>query len=140
MTLKLMTEALACTLTAAAIGIVAGLWLCVGSALASSETIAEIATSYWDYHKAHADAVIAQSAQYSVGAPLLVIAFVFQVLAAVASPTTPIPIPTCFSAPLVFLLLVLIPIWGLSFAAYKVLLRVKGARVHIILQNRPKKT
>ncbi len=133
-----MTEALAYTLAAAAVGIVAGLWLCVGSVLASSETIAEIATSYWDYHKAHADAVIAQSAQYSIGTPLLVFAFLLQVLAALASPTNLLSLPQLLASPVVFLLLVLLPVWGLSFAAYRLLLRVKGARVHTILEQRTK--
>ena len=131
-----MNAALAYTLAAAAVGIVAGLWLCVGSALASSETIADIATSHWDYHKAHADAVIAQSAQYSVGAPLLVGVFVLQVLAAVASPTSVLSLPQVLAIPVVFLLLVLLPVWGLSFVAYRLLLRVKGARVHTLLKQR----
>lgn len=130
-----MTDSLAYTLAAAAIGIVAGLWLCVGSILASSETIAEIATPYWDYHKAHADAVIAQSAQYSIGAPLLVLAFVLQVLAALASPSDQLTISQFLASPVVFLILVIIPVWGLSFASYRLLLRVKGARVHAILQR-----
>ena len=135
-----MPEILAYTLFAAAVGIVAGLWLCVGSALASSETIAELATSYWDYHKAHADAVIAQSAQYSVGAPLLVFAFGFQVLAALASPTTVLCLPQAIASPVFFLLLVLLPVWGLSFLAYRLLLRLKGARVHTLLKRRAKQT
>lgn len=130
-----MLESAAYTLSASAVGIVAGLWLCVGSAFTSPATIADLATSYWDYHKAHADVVIAQSAQYSVGAPLLVLAFALQVLAVLATPTSQLSLPRVLSSPLAFLLCILLPAWGLSFLAYKLLLRVKGARVHTILKR-----
>lgn len=131
-----MTASLFCTLVAAAAGIVAGLWLCMGSAFTSTETIAELATSRWDYNKIHADVVIAQSAQYAIGAPLLVFAFVFQVLAAVAPADVTLWVPILLSSPICFLAFALVSIWGLSFFSYKRILRVKGSRVHALLEKR----
>lgn len=107
-----MSSSLFCTLVAAAAGIVAGLWLCMGSAFTSTETIAELATSRWDYNKIHADVVIAQSAQYAVGAPLLVFAFVFQVLAAVVPTDVTLWVPILHSSPLRFLAFIIVSIWG----------------------------
>lgn len=131
-----MIASLFCTLAAAAAGIVAGLWLCMGSAFTSTEAIAELATSRWDYNKIHADVVIAQSAQYAIGAPLLVFAFVFQVLAAVVPADVTLWVPILLSSPICFLAFVLVSIGGLSLFSYKRILRVKGSRVHALLEKR----
>lgn len=133
-----MTTSLALSLAAAAIGVVAGLWFCVGSALVSAETLAELATSYWDYHLTHAQVVVEQSAQYSVGAPLLVLAFVLQVLAALWPAHGTINVPGFAAHPVVFVGFVALLCWALSFAAYRLILRGKGKRVHAILKQRAK--
>ncbi len=130
-----MTATLAYTLAASATGIVAALWFCLGSVFMAPKTIAEISRSYWDYHAAHADAIITQSAQYSVGAPLLVITFILQVLAAVVDPACHLRLPQVLTSPLVFLLCIILPVCALSYLAYRLLLRVKGARVHSILKQ-----
>jgi hypothetical protein len=131
-----MSSSLFCTLVAAAAGIVAGLWLCMGSAFTSAETIAELATSRWDYNKIHADVVIAQSVQYAVGAPLLVFAFVFQVLAAVAPTDVTLWVPNLLASPMRFLAFIIVLVLGLSFFSYKRILLVKGSRVHALLERR----
>ena len=128
-----MTTSFALGLAAAAIGVVAGLWFCVGSALVSAKTLAELATSYWDYHAVHAQVVVEQSAQYAVGVPLLVIAFVLQVLAALWTAQDTVAFPVAAAQPFLFLALVVLLTWALSFAAYRMVLRVKGKRVHAIL-------
>ncbi len=131
-----MATTLALTLAAAAIGVVAGLWFCVGSVLTSAETVAELATSYWDYHAAHAQVVVEQSAQYSVGAPLLVIAFILQVLAALYPTQSVLALPSFSADPLVFVVSVSMIAWAVSYASYRLLVRLKGKRVHTILEQR----
>ena len=131
-----MTGTLALSLAAAAFGVIAGLWFCVGSMFTSSETVAELATSYWDYHAAHAQVVIEQSAQYSVGAPLLVIAFILQVLAALSPAQSVLALPSVVAEPLAFLGAVALLVWAASFFIYRGLVRMKGKRVHAILQRR----
>jgi len=131
-----MAESLTYTLAAAAVGTVAAFWFCVGSAFMSVTTMAELATSYWDYHKARADAVVSQSAQYAVGALLLVAAFVLQVAAALVPPASQLALPQLLLSPYVFLASVLLPAWALSFAIYKVLQHINGRRVHSLLKER----
>jgi len=131
-----MAESLIYTLAAAAVGTIAAFWFCVGSAFMSVATMAELATSYWDYHKARADAVVSQSAQYAVGALLLLTAFIFQVAAAVAPPASQLALPPILSSPYAFLISVLLPVWALSFAIYKLLQRINGGRVHRLLKER----
>ena len=128
-----MSASLALTLAAAAVGVVAGLWFCVGSAFTSAATIAELAKSYWDYHETHAQVVVEQSAQYSVGAPLLVVSFALQVDASLVPTERALPLP--IASPSAFLLVVAIAVWLVSFGAYKLLLRSKGRRVHAILEQ-----
>lgn len=133
-----MSESLTYTLAAAAVGTIAAFWFCVGSAFMSVATMAELATSYWDYHKARADAVVSQSAQYAVGALLLVAAFALQVAAALVPPTSQLALPQILSSPYIFLVSVLLPVWALSFGIYKLLQRINGRRVHGLLKERTK--
>jgi len=130
-----MTATLAYILAASASGIVAALWFCLGSVFMAPKTIAELSRSYWDYHPAHADAIIAQSAQYSIGAPLLVMAFIFQVLGAVVDPNDHLHLPQILTSPLTFLFCILLSVWVISYLAYRLLLKIKGARVHTILKK-----
>lgn len=133
-----MATTLALNLAAAAVGVVTGLWFCLGSVLTSAETVAELATSYWDYHAAHARAVVKQSAQYSVGAPLLVFAFILQVLAALSPAQGVLALPSLVAEPLVFVVAVSLVAWAGSYAAYHWLVRLKGEKVHKILKQRTK--
>jgi hypothetical protein len=130
-----MTASLAYTLAASGTGIVSALWFCLGSVFTTPKAIAEISMSRWDYHEAHADAIIAQSAQYSVGAPLLVIAFLLQVLAAIVDPACYLDVPVFMSSPLNFLLSIIFPVYALSFLLYRLILKIKGERVHTILKQ-----
>lgn len=128
-----MSLALAFMLASAAIGIVAGLWLCVGSAFTSSAKLAELAGTYWDYHPSQARAFVEQTSQYSVGAPLLVLAFALQVGAAVVPPERTAVLPGIINSPVPFLFACAAVAWVVSYAAYRALVRVKGRRVHEIL-------
>jgi hypothetical protein len=76
----------AINLCAACFGIVAGCWLSLGTALIHPKTIEWFANEPWDSAEGTANALISQSAQYSAGALLLVVAFGLQVWAA-ATPT-----------------------------------------------------
>lgn len=134
-----MNQALAFTLASAGVGVVAGVWFCVGSVLTRSEKVAELAGTYWDYHPAQVQAYVEQTSQYSVGAPLLMFAFVLQVCAALAPPDAPANVPPVLHAPLVLLASVGLISWGLSYAAYRALVRIKGKRVHEILSAELKK-
>ena len=128
-----MNQVLAFTLASAGVGVVAGAWFCVGSILTSSAKVAELAGTYWDYHPAQVQAYVEQTSQYSVGAPLLVFAFVLQVCAALAPSDASAPFLSVLNAPLVLLAVVGLVSWALSYVAYRALARVKGKRVHEIL-------
>lgn len=84
-----MTEQLA----AATVGFVSAVFLCIGSALNTPEKILLQSTPYWDFNEPVARALVAQRAQYIVGGLLLVIAFLLQIAATLASSTTPAAIP-----------------------------------------------
>lgn len=123
------------TILAAEIGLVAGFWFCVGSIFTSTDTIAELAWGHWDYSVKHADVIIAQSAQYSIGAPLLVFSFIFQILGAILPSSIVAWLPEQNYIQIAFFLIFLIVVWGLSFMAYKHLKALKGGRVHALLQK-----
>lgn len=78
---------IALTVTAASIGFVSALFFCVGSIFNTPESILLQATPFYDFSEPIALSLSAEKAQYSVGALLLVISFVFQVVAATVSPT-----------------------------------------------------
>lgn len=118
-----MTAQLAYTLLAATIGFVAAIVLCVGTALLRHKTMIVLATTYWDYNKEHATAIVSQSAQYAVGGLLLVVSFLLQVAAALASPTTQLSLHPVLSNAYIFVLAVLLLAAASAFCAYKLLLR-----------------
>ena len=111
----------------------AGLWLCVGSAFTSSAKLAELSGTYWDYHPPQARAFVAQTSQYSVGAPLLVIAFFLQIGAALVAPERTALLPEFVDSPAPFLSACAAVAWVASYVTYRALVRVKGKRVHEIL-------
>ena len=88
-----MTEQLALTLAAASVGLVSAIFFCIGNAFNSVEKITLLSTSFWDFSEPVARALAAQRAQYVTGGLLLLASFALQVAAALASSTTPAPIP-----------------------------------------------
>ncbi len=88
-----MTEQLAVTLSAASIGFLAAIFFCIGNAMNSSGKIFLQATMFYDLSEPLARSLAAQRAQYVIGALLLVISFLLQVWAALASATSPANLP-----------------------------------------------
>lgn len=87
---------IAFTLTAASIGFVSALFFCVGSIFNSPESILLQATPFWDFSNPVALSLYAEKVQYSVGALLLAISFILQVVAATVSPTKLSPLRQTF--------------------------------------------
>lgn len=118
-----MTEQLAITLAAASVGFVSAVFFCVGNALNTSEKILLQSTPFWDFSEPVARALTAQRAQYAVGALVLVVSFVLQVAAALASSTTPASLPQWLHTWPYLVLAVLFPAGliasGLSTLLYK---------------------
>ena len=118
-----MTEQLALTLVAASVGFVSAVFLCVGSILNTSVKILDQSTPYWDFSKPVASSLAAQRSQYVVGALLLVISFLLQVAAALASSATQSNLPQCLHTWYTIVLAVLVPTGliacGLSALIYK---------------------
>ena len=131
-----MNEQLAFTLAAASIGFVSAVFLCIGSTINTSVKILDQSTPYWDFSKPVASSLAAQRSQYVVGALLLLIAFLLQVAAALASSTTPSSLPLWLHTWRAIVLAVLVstaPVAGvLSALIYKTtmskVLRLEAAR------------
>lgn len=74
------------SLAAACFGFISAVFFAVGSAFLSQSKAVAQARTYWGFNLAYAKAIVSQSAQYAVGALLLFLAFLLQVVAALASP------------------------------------------------------
>jgi len=118
-----MNEQLAYTLAAASVGFAAAAFFCVGTALLRHKTMIALATSYWDYNKKHATAIVSQSAQYAVGGLLLVVSFILQVVAALASPTNLLSLHPVLVNAYIFVLAISLLTGAAAFGLYKLLLR-----------------
>lgn len=118
-----MNEQLAYTLAAASVGFTAAVFFCVGTALLRHKTMVVLATLYWDYNKEHATAMASQSAQYAVGGLLLVVSFLLQVVAALASPTNLLSLHPVLANAYIFVLAILLLTGPTAFGLYKLLLR-----------------
>ena len=88
-----MTEQTAFALAASAVGFLSAIFFGIGNALHSVKKITLLSTSFWDFSEPVARALAAQRAQYVTGGMLLLISFGLQVLATVASSTTPATLP-----------------------------------------------
>lgn len=84
-----MTEQLAFTLIAAAVGFVSAVLFCVGTLSNTPRKILTQATMFWDFSKPVAEALAEQRAQYIVGALLLLSSFGLQVAAALGATSAP---------------------------------------------------
>lgn len=124
-----MSEQLALTIVAAAVGFVAAVLLCVGNALNASQKILLQATPFWDFNKHLAESLTAQRAQYVVGAVLLFIAFGLQLAAAHASAEKPAPLPGVFQAWGTLVAAVLVLVSLLSWLLVRLLFRSTFAKV-----------
>lgn len=117
-----MTEQMAYTLASASIGFVAAACFCLGSAFLSRKKIILLATTYFDYSKEQAIAIISQSAQYLIGALFLVVAFSLQVVATQASQAS-LKFPLqAFECAYIFAAAVLFSSALLAFVLFRVLM------------------
>ena len=110
-----MTEQTAFSLAASAIGFVSAIFFCIGNASNSVKKITLLSTSFWDFSEPVARALTAQRAQYVTGGLLLLFAFGLQVLATLASSTTPVSLPQCLHTGPYLVLSVLAPTALLSW-------------------------
>ena len=104
-----MSEQLAFTLAAAAVGLVSSAFLCVGNASNSVDKITLQSTMFWDFSEPVARALATQRAQYVTGGLLLLVAFSLQVVAALASSTQPAKLPESLQYWPYFMFIVLAP-------------------------------
>jgi hypothetical protein len=131
-----MTEQLAITLSAAAVGFASAIFFCIGNASNTSEKILIQATQFWDFSKPVASSLAAQRAQYIVGALLLLTAFALQVAASLAPSATPADLPPYLHTWLTIVLAVLVPTllvaalaaWLLYERTMRKVLRLEAAR------------
>lgn len=100
-----MSEQTVITLSAASVGFVAAIFLCIGSAMNNAKSIRLQCASFYSFNEYFGRSLVAQRAQYVVGALLLVISFVLQIAATLAFSTNlavlPPGIHTWFSLVLV---------------------------------------
>lgn len=124
-----MTEQLAWTIAAAAVGFVAAVLFCIGNAFNAAEDILSQATPYWGFSQPLARAFATQRAQYAVGAVMLFLAFVLQLAAALAPSDRAASLPSSLNSWWSLLAGVLLPVAVVSWIAVRVLLRATYARV-----------
>ena len=115
-----MSEQLAITLSAAAVGLVSAVFFCIGNAFNSAKGITLQSTQFWDYSEPVARALAAQRAQSVTGGLLLLGAFALQVWAAVASSTHAASLPSSLHTWPSLVLVVLVATAAVSwlFCAY----------------------
>jgi hypothetical protein len=118
-----MSEQLAVTLAASAIGVLSAVFFCVGNALNSTAKIIAQSATYWDFSESLARSLAAQRAQYVTGGLLLVAAFSLQVWAALASPTTPASLPRLLASWQALLTAVLAPVGVVAWVLCELLTR-----------------
>ena len=83
-----MSEQAIYSIAAACFGFVSALFFGIGSAFLSQSKTVAMSGTYYSFNIALAEALVSQSAQYAIGALLLVVSFVLQVLAVPASQAT----------------------------------------------------
>lgn len=118
-----MSQQLALTLAAAAVGFVAAVYFCIGNVMNAPASIVSQATPRWDFSEPLARSLAMQRAQYVVGAVLLVASFALQVAAILASPTTLSPLPGQFQLWPQYVLAVLVIVGAVSATGAKLLHR-----------------
>ncbi|WP_300452772.1 hypothetical protein [Accumulibacter sp.] len=77
------------SIAAACCGFISAIFFAVGSAFTSQQKIVALSGTYWNFNPVFAAAAVSQSTQYAIGALLLFVAFLLQVVAALAPPTIP---------------------------------------------------
>jgi hypothetical protein len=142
-----MSCAFLITVVAASVGLLSGLWLCCPTAAQNPHSLAWVADPPWKSAEGMTSLAIAQSAQYSVGGLLLVVAFVLQVLAALAPQATiqaphPILLASLYAVAAIVALLSLVVLALLSFGAYRWRVKamhrqVQAAAAHLAKFPRP---
>ena len=128
-----VTEQLAITLAAAAVGVASAIFFCIGNASNTAGKILVQATPFWDFSQPVASSLAAQRAQYAVGALLLLVAFALQVGAALASSTTHVALPPYLQTWPAIVLAVLVP--TLLVASLGAWLLYKGTMRKVLQQE-----
>jgi hypothetical protein len=124
-----MTEQLAFTLAAAAVGFASAILFCVGNASNTAEKILAQTMPYWDFSKPVAESLAAQRAQYIVGALLLLVAFALQVAAALASSAVLAPLPQFAQSWCAIILVVLVPTLFVAWLGARLLYKATMKKV-----------
>ncbi|MCG3115252.1 MAG: hypothetical protein LLH30_06180 [Candidatus Manganitrophus sp. SA1] len=126
-------------IAAISIGFVAAICFCIGAATSDAEQISEIASTYWNCNESLARSLAAQRAQYAVGALFLVVSFVLQGAAILAtsssSPTLPLSLPRGVAP----FLVVLLPAAALAWFAVRSFAASTTNKVMQILQKQATK-
>jgi hypothetical protein len=122
-----MSEQLALTLAAAAVGFASAIFFCIGNVLNTAARITDQASPRWDFSEPVARALASQRAQYVVGAGLLITAFFLQVVSALASSVIPAALPAWLQSWACLVLTVLVPTLAvaalLALALYRATMR-----------------
>lgn len=124
-----MTEQLAWTIAAAAVGFAAAVLFCIGNVFNAAEDILSQATPYWGFSQPLARAFATQRAQYAVGAFMLFLAFCLQLEAALASGDRAASLPSSLNSWWSLLAGVLLPVAVVCSLAVRVVFRATYARV-----------
>ena len=128
-----MTEQTALSLAASIVGFVAAIFFCIGNASNSIEKIVQQAGTYYSFNESLARALASQRAQYVIGALLLLTSFALQVLATVASSTTPANLPQLLHTWPYLALAVFVPIALLSWLGCRAL--VEKTIKQVLIRN-----
>lgn len=117
-TLERMTDLpTALNIASIAVGFVAGVCFCIGSATTKPKTIALASASIIGANPALMRSFSMQRSQYIVGALSLIVSFLLQAAAALVPKDIPLPLPPFFQEPLALLLSVLLLASVLAFLA-----------------------
>lgn len=133
-----MTEQLALTFIAASVGFMSAVFFCIGGVFSSAKQITLQSTPFWDFNEHVARALTAQRAQFVVGALLLVVAFLLQVAAALASATNPANLPQWLGTWPCLVLAVLVST-GLAAGGLSALLYKSTMRKILVLSQQQQK-
>jgi hypothetical protein len=125
----LLTKQLLYTLLAASIGFVAAVFFCLGTAALKRKDIVDLATSHWGYSIPLVKTTVCQSTQYLIGALLLIISFILQIIAALASSTRLILLHPVLSKVYFFVPLTLILVGSISYGIYRLIIMLRLPKI-----------
>ena len=127
-----MSEQLAYTIIAASTALISAILFCMGSVSNSYKKILLQATPMWDFNESVARALAEQRSQYIAGAVILVFAFVFQVVAALASSSISIALPIWLQKWYWLVVATLLLVGGGAMVLARVIFRSSIAKILIL--------